>query len=84
MAKKRLGFRVSGVYRVDPEKDLIVEILKTARMQIRKRKKAGHSWFYIDSGKLIEAFPDTKEIEKRPISEVWLEVEPQKRFFVLE
>ncbi len=68
----------------DPEKDLADEICKTGRVQIRKRTKAGFSAFYVRNGKLVEAKPDKTEVEKANISDEWLTVAPEKRFFILE
>lgn len=67
----------------DPEKEIIVVICKTGAEQIKKRRKAGLSAYYLRDGKLIERLPDRKEIFLKEVSAKWISIDPSRREFSL-
>ena len=69
---------------VDPERTLVDHILHTGKEQIKKRRKAGLSVYFLKDGRIIELKPDRTEIKGKEIESRWINLERGKRTLVLK
>ncbi len=68
----------------DLERSLVVHISKTGKEQIKKRRKAGLSVYYLKAGRIVEVKPDRTEIQGKEIGSSWIKLEKAKRTLVLK
>ena len=69
-------------YLKDPmeiERLLVDRIEETGKQQMKSRKKAGLSSFYIKNGKIIEKLPNNTEQIKESVKSKWISVDKSKR-----
>ncbi len=69
---------------VDLERKLAAYITQTGAEQIKRRRKAGLSVYYVKDGRIIEVRPDQTEIEVKEIPTRWVTVAENKRSIVLK
>lgn len=68
----------------DLERNLVVHISKTGKEQIKKRRKAGLSVYYLKKGRIVEVKPDRTEIQGKEIGSRWVKLEKKNRTLVLK
>lgn len=66
------------------ERSLIGYITKTGREQIKKRRKAGLSVYFLKDGRIVERRPDRTEIPGTKIGSSWVTLDKEKRTVVLK
>jgi hypothetical protein len=69
---------------IDLERTLVVHISNTGKEQIKKRRKAGLSVYYLKDGRIVEVKPDRTEIQGKQIESRWVTLEKKKRSFLLK
>jgi hypothetical protein len=65
----------------DYEAKVAIEIAKTGREEVKRRKKAGFSVFFVKDGHIIEQHPDKSEIKIGEASTEWITLTDSKRKF---
>ncbi|MBL0739850.1 hypothetical protein [Chryseolinea lacunae] len=69
---------------VDLERTLVAKISGTGKTEIKKRRKAGLSVFYLKQGKIVEVKPDQTEIEVQSVDSRWVKIEKNKRSILIK
>ena len=69
---------------IDLEADLVLHIIKTGREQIKRRRKAGLSVYYLKEGRIIEQRPDKTEVKGKLIGSQWITLDKNKRTLILK
>lgn len=69
---------------IDLEAILAVEITKTGKGEVRKRRKAGLSAYYIKDGRIIEQKPDKSVVSIRDVHSKWVTIEKHNRKVTLK
>lgn len=69
---------------IDLERTLIAHIVKTGKEQIKKRKKAGLSVYFVRNGQIVEVKPDKTVIPGKKLESRWIKLEKSKRSVVLK
>ncbi len=69
---------------IDLEANLAIEIAKTGTEQIKKRRKAGLSVFFLKDGRIVEQKPDKSEVKGKAIAAKWITLEKSKRKLILK
>ena len=69
---------------IDLELSLVAHIAKTGKEQIKRRKKAGLSAYYLKGDRLIELKPNKTEIELKKVKSNWISVSKDKRTLILK
>jgi hypothetical protein len=69
---------------VDMEVSLVTHIAKTGKEQIKRRKKAGLSVYYLKGDSLVELKPNKTEVELKKIKSKWISLDKEKRTLILK
>jgi hypothetical protein len=81
---KKKRFQQATTNLNDLERSLVGHISKTGKEQIKKRRKAGLSVYYLKGGRIVEVKPDKTEIQGKEIGKPWIKLEKKKRSLVLK
>lgn len=81
--KRRQAEQYKG-NQIDLEANLALAIAKTGQVQIKKRRKAGFSVYFLKDGHLIEQKPDQSVVKKKIIAAKWVVLDKNKRRFTLK
>ena len=68
----------------DLERSLVIHISNTGKEQIKKRRKASLSSYYLKEGRIVEMKPDRTEVQGKKIESRWIKLEKGKRSLVLK
>lgn len=79
--KKLIKFQQPSI---DLERELASHITKAGADQIRRRRKAGLSVFFLKDGRIVEVRPDKTEIHGQEITMRWIKIDRGKRTVVLK
>lgn len=79
MAKGKKSKQQYHVTSVDLERSLVDKIADTGKEQVKRRRKAGLSSFYINEGKIIEVLPDNSKHVRKAVKSKWVSIEKKKR-----
>lgn len=69
---------------VDLERTLVDHISNTGKEQIKKRRKAGLSVYFLKEGRIVEVTADKTEIKGKKVESRWITLEREKRTFLLK
>jgi hypothetical protein len=79
--KRRNEFRNN---QIDLEANLVTFIVRTGKEQIKKRRKAGLSAYFLKDGAIIEVKPDKTEVQLENLGLKWVSLEKEKRTVILK
>lgn len=68
----------------DLERTLVAHISNTGKEQIKRRKKAGLSVYYLRNGRIVEVKPDKTETLGTQIKSRWVTLDQDKRTLILK
>lgn len=69
---------------IDLERKLAAHISNTGKEQIKKRKRAGLSVYYLKNGRVVELKPDKTEVQGKHVESIWITLDSNKRTIVLK
>jgi len=69
---------------VDIERNLVSHISETGKEEIKKRRKANLSVYYLKDGRVTEIRPNKTEVLGKEISSRWIKLDRKKRSFMLK
>ena len=69
---------------VNLERTLVDHISNTGKEQIKKRRKAGLSVYFLKEGRIVEVTPDRTEIKGKIIESRWVTLDREKRTVFLK
>ena len=84
ISRRNKGYYKFTGNQVDLETNLVSHITKTGKEQIKRRRKAGLSVYYLKDGRIIEQRPDRTEIEGKKIGSHWITLDKDKRTIILK
>ena len=82
--RRNRKFQSTIVKPIDLEKSLVAQISNTGKEEIKERKKAGLSVYYLKGGRVVEVRPDKTEIAGKEVKSKWVTLEKEKRKIVLK
>jgi hypothetical protein len=81
-SKRQYLMETRELYQKDPmdiERNLITKISDTGKEQVKKRRKAGLSSYYVKDGNLVEVLPNNSQHIRLTVRSKWLTLEKGRR-----
>lgn len=69
---------------IDLERTLVINISQTGKEQIKRRRKAGLSVYFLKEGRIVEVKPDKTEIPGKKVESRWIKLAKGKRTVILK
>ena len=82
--RRNRRYQPAKIKPVDLEQNLVAHISNTGKEEIKKRRKAGLSVYYLKEGRIVEVKPDKTEIKGKEVKSRWVTLAKEKRKLVLK